>query len=1059
MAAPDPTSHLVRPAAWISQNDSGTGWPYLPNSRAGRRFVVLRTLVLLCLLALPVLGQDVVSNEGGDLAFGGPGTEPGKFLVLQDIAFDPHGVLYALDGIRLENSSKKLYGNLRVQKFDRSGKLLGAIDLKTAPGIDWGEKFQPQRVAADRAGQVYVTVPAANKVLQWNAAGKFLRAIEIPKAMAITLVGKGAAERLAVAPSAREVLPIKGWTWSGGNEIVLVAPSGEIEGAVALPQSYENVQDLAVDKAGNFFLKADPNAIYKFSPKGKLLQIFGGSPTTRSQDGSEVIHTVAVDSPGNVYTFAWGNPGVLTRFDADGQNVTQREGQFKWADAWSMHSNYTPVAIDPDDRVWVACTALYPPTYDHYKTARAVPAILRVSPDFFTHPDKARQHPLYRLGFKASVACGLPGNVSYELEKPVPMKFNVAPTARRVSDVSVRWRVFDALKNEVAQGTFKEALQNGREESAGFTWTPAKYGGYFVQVAVECPQGSLGSLGLHVGVTPRYPCMSELPPEARGGAVDPLRQLWTGLPFIRLHPNLRPEDKPEDREKKLRNLETQLAASDKLGLTTIVQVVDSQKKFVLADVTAIAERLKGRLRYLEVCNEPNFSGSPDDYFKIHEAAYHAVKAVDPSVKVMGPDTVNLDLNWLRRLYELGFKKVSDIVSEHDYEGHESIDLVHWHWKFAEMRKIMAEHGDAAKPIWQTERAIAGVRGNNLQGLVQAIRMSFHRDFLETLGIPSAHNNHYYLNQGGYSSVPTYVWSAQGPMPAALVMRTRHALTEGAGLRYAGTLDFGPTGNSLFLGVRYAGDSGQTVVLRNFGGPAGPLEFHVSKGESLRVTDAWGNATTHPVRGGKVSLTVEQLPLYVRLGSGQELQPVKLDWGRNLAGQAEFSYSAPSSGAMSLLNDGILQTWQAGDPNGDTDGKRIWQGELPSPGQSLEIRFPAPQTVSRVILRTPHPDNAFSTLLDYDLESWDGQAWKNLATVRRPMPTSEPAVTDDATDIIWMDDTNLFWHSFTPVQTDKLRLVVRETTRGFVPDDRAKAWGKPMVQKLMLREVEIYGPAE
>ena len=38
----------------------------------------------------------------------------------------------------------------------------------------------------------------------------------------------------------------------------------------------------------------------------------------------------------------------------------------------------------------------------------------------------------------------------------------------------------------------------------------------------------------------------------------------------------------------------------------------------------------------------------------------------------------------------------------------------------------------------------------------------------------------------------------------------------SGLRYAGTLNFGPTGNRLYLGLRYEGRDGSTVVLRNLG---------------------------------------------------------------------------------------------------------------------------------------------------------------------------------------------------------------------------------------------------
>ena len=1029
-----------------------------------KRVAVLGALGLGLGTALPAWAQNTTANEGGDLAFGGPGTEAGKFQVLSDIIFDPKGVLYALEGVRWNNQTKQMIGNPRVQKFDRAGKVIGSIDLKTVPGIEWKEDQQrrdlsvlPSRIAADSAGNVFVTVPGAGKVLQWDAAGTFVRAIDIPNARAITLVGSGANERIAVVPSQNAVVNGK-WTWLDGDKIIILNAAGIAEKTIALPQAYLDVQDVAADKAGNFYLKAEPNAIFKISPDGKLLRTFGGNPTTRNPDGSEVIHTVAVDSKNNVYSFTWGNPSLLTRFDADGKTVTQREGQFKWGDPWGTHSGYTPLAIDPEDRVWTASTVMQDPSGVHFKTYRAVPAIVRTRTDYFSVPANAvRQTPLRMLGFKADVKSGLPSNVSYEPNKPVPMEFSVAAANRNVSSATANWRAFDAFKNEVAKGTFTLPLENGKAATAAFSWTPPRYGAYLVQVQMTSPDGELGALGEHVGVTPRFANMVSDVSGFKGGWEDAQRQMWSGLPNMRIHPGFSKDDKPEQRAAKMEALEGHIAHAEEAGATFLVQIVDNQKNFNPDDVRAIMERFKGRIKYVEVCNEPNFSGGIEDYFKIHKAAYDVIKAVDPNTKVMGPATVNIDLNWLKRLYELGFKDVSDIVAVHDYEGHESIDPVHWKWKFGEARKIMAQFGDANKPIWQTERAISGVRGNNYQGLVQAIRMSLHRDLLETLGIPSQHNNHYYLNQGGYSSVPTYVWSAQGPQPGALVMRTRHALTTALNRKYAGQIDFGPTGNTLLMGVRYAGATGETVVLRNLGAPQGTVEFGAKGATALNVTDSWGNVSAVPVRNGKASLEIGQLPIYVQLAAGQSLDAPDMDFGRNLAPRAEFVYSSTTKSTMNLLNNGVIETYNAGNPNGDTNGAKIWQGDLPSPGQNLEMRFARPTPVNKIVVRTPRADNGFTTLLDYDIQAWDGAAWKTVAEVRRPMPATEPAVTADATHAIWMDDTSVFAHTFAPVTTDRLRLVARETTRGFLPDDRSRAWANQIPQKLMLREVEIYSP--
>ena len=1021
----------------------------------------------------PAKVGDTRANEGGDLAFGGPGTQAGKFLELRDMTFDSKGNLYALDGAAINNATKQFEGNLRVQKFDNNGKLLQTFDLKSAPDIEWKDDSKradyavlPMRVAADGAGEIFVSVPGANKVLKWGADGKFARAIEVPRAMAITVVGQGDKERIAVVPSFREVVDKKGWTWTNGDKIVVLTTAGEIEKTIDLPQNYENAGDLTADKNGDFFLKAEPNAIYKFSPDGKLLKTYGGNNTgKRPEDGSELIHTVAVDSKGNVYGFTWGNGAKIVRYDADGKTLEKREGQFKWADSYSTHSGYAILAVDPSDRLWGGVTKRYAPDFVWYEKSRSVPAIVRTKTDYFKTPSlPVTQIPVRQIGFRPDLSSGLLYNISYETKTPVEMNFSVGAANRFIDKATVNWHAFDAQKNEVDKGTFSLPLVNGEEAKTTFSWTPPRYGAYFVMADISAADGSLGALGEHIAVTPRYANMMTLADgDRKGGWSDSASQMWAGLPGLRLHPGLSDATTPEAKTKKLDELDAQITAGEKAGATILIQLVDSQKKFDADDVKLIVNRFKGRIKYVEVVNEPNFSGSIEDYFKIHKEAYGIIKAIDPSVIVMGPGVVNINLDWAKKLYELGFKDVSDAITFHDYEGHESISQEHWQYKYSELRKIMAQYGDADKPIWQTERAISGVRGQNFQGLVQAIRLGTHLDLMESLGIPNEHDFHYYLNQGGYSSVPSYVWSAQGPMPAAVLTRTRYALTSAMKRKYAGTLDFGNDGNDLFMGVRYQGNDGETVALRNLGTVDTPLEFNVAGAQSLDVADAWGNASSVPVNNGKATLTLRQLPIYVRLPAGATLTATKMNLGRDLAARAKFDYSSVTKSDYSLLNNGVIETYHSGNPNGDTNGQKIWQGELPRTDgkvipQTLDISFDHPQLINKVLLRGIRGDNGFSALLNYDLQYDDGGNWKTVATVDNEMPRSETVATADAEGAIWMDDTNFYLHQFAPVTTSRLRLVVKDASRGFIPDERARAWSSIIGPKLMLREVEVFAPS-
>src|SRR5690606_10382647 len=120
--------------------------------------------------------------------------------------------------------------------------------------------------------------------------------------------------------------------------------------------------------------------------------------------------------------------------------------------------------------------------------------------------------------------------------------------------------------------------------------------------------------------------------------------------------------------------------------------------------------LKGQVKYWEIWNEPNFSISPENYVNVLKQDYQIIKSIDPAAVVLAPALVSMDLNWHRRFYQAGGAAYFDALSMHDYEGNEAIDPGHWRWKVGELRELMAEFGDADKDIWQTERAIGGVRG-------------------------------------------------------------------------------------------------------------------------------------------------------------------------------------------------------------------------------------------------------------------------------------------------------------------------------------------------------------
>ena len=646
---------------------------------------------------------------------------------------------------------------------------------------------------------------------------------------------------------------------------------------------------------------------------------------------------------------------------------------------------------------------------------------------------------LAQTGVTASLQTSVPFNISYGLS-PLPVDLVIAPATRTVSNVDVAYTVYDLYKNAVGQGSFNLPLVNGVEARRSFTFTPPGNGWYTVEAQVSSGGQRIAGKGLHFGVTPHYATTPDMAADSFSGWWnDEARSAFSGMRLDRTNTN---------------GGAAQVALvqqeANQYGMNLIVQF-EGQTQSQPAYVSNMVNQLKGTVKYWEVWNEPNFAITPQAYVDLLKQDYPIIKSIDPAAKVLGPAVCGVDLNWYRQFYDAGGGQYCDIVSVHDYEGNEAIDPGHWRWKFGELKNIMTEHGDGAKEIWQTERAIGGVRAKLFLGGVQAVRTGLQRDLLASMGIPNEHNYHYYINQVGYSDVPTYAWSGTGPHPMALSLRTRDAMTQGRTL--AETLDFGATGNKIFLGLRYTGADGQTLVLRNLGTLDKPVTLNVQGGSSVTVVDAFGNQSTLPVVNGKVSVNTSAMGVYVRVGAGQQISAQPINFGQNIASQATFTFSGATTSNNAILTNGIFEAAHPSDPNGT-----YWQGQMAGSPQSLTMTFATPRQIDKAIFFSVRADNPYCALLDYDLQYWNGAGWVTIEQVRTPCGQTDVVDTADAGANTWYMDQNFFVNEFAPVTTDRLRLVALRVTNGFQPDDIASGvtgWYANSDAPLMLREVEIY----
>ncbi|HWC19389.1 MAG TPA: glycosyl hydrolase [Terriglobales bacterium] len=122
-------------------------------------------------------------------------------------------------------------------------------------------------------------------------------------------------------------------------------------------------------------------------------------------------------------------------------------------------------------------------------------------------------------------------------------------------------------------------------------------------------------------------------------------------------------------------------------------------------VQAVAMRYKDRIHAYEIWNEPNdpsfFSGTPAKMFELATEAYKILKQIDPSVTVLSPAaTEQGGLAWLDQYLATGGGAAADVIGYHLYvhpnPPESMLSLL------TQVKSIMAQHGQSAKPIWDTE---------------------------------------------------------------------------------------------------------------------------------------------------------------------------------------------------------------------------------------------------------------------------------------------------------------------------------------------------------------------
>jgi hypothetical protein len=487
-----------------------------------------------------------------------------------------------------------------------------------------------------------------------------------------------------------------------------------------------------------------------------------------------------------------------------------------------------------------------------------------------------------------------------------------------------------------------------------------------------------------------------------------------------------------------------------------------------ASVRKIVEHFKADVKYYEPRNEPNYGASGAQFVEKELKPFHKlVKSVGPDLKVMGPGTVSIGpnnhgLNWIEDFLKAGGHQYLDAFSFHAYNTVNG-DLWLARKALDSLTELLKKYGADKLEKWQTEQGfMACVYGSyqpRLQGRWTMVEMMVYEQY----GIPKEHNHLWYDVSHGFWDFPTWWENDDGGLnPAAPLMRVWSE--ELFGTRFAKAFDFGDPGNKLYVGSLFTGPDKQVAAFLSAGSTDGRVELAVNGGQTLRVVSAFGVEKQVPVVNGRAVIDVPELPVYVELAKGQTIDVVPTAWGENLARQK--GVTASSSGEPQHAVDKTINNDIGKVTNGELENWYWTQKKDAQPWMSnvkefpawVELRWPQQAAIGRVVVYAAPPWQWQGSLLDYELQyEKDGQ-WATIQRVQEPARTFKVFSPATRTSVdSFYSERWIFQHSFAPVKTARIRLLVHDVTwGGGATEDVTKAGGQTGPHQIMLREVEVFG---
>jgi uncharacterized membrane protein/sugar lactone lactonase YvrE len=318
----------------------------------------------------PVPQVDPNVPPGSMFTLGASGINRGQFNVPRGIARDAEGNFYVVDT-----------GNLRIQKFDSTGKWLAMFGNGRGDGDGQFKRYEdpttgaeamgtgPGGIAVDPSGNVYVADTWNHRIQKFDSTGKFVTTwgsfVYLGDASAVEDAER---DRKFYGPRGLAIGPEGDlYVTDTGNKRVLVfdqngAFKRKIESGVApgktapdypfsAPGEMNEPMGIAVDGSGNVYVAdRDNHRIQKFDNAGKAVAQWAVPDQGYDNSGTYPEPFLSVDSAGNVYSTL---PVLrkIAKFSPTGQLMGEKDKE-----GTTILLKPTGITVAPDGTIYVVDT-------------------------------------------------------------------------------------------------------------------------------------------------------------------------------------------------------------------------------------------------------------------------------------------------------------------------------------------------------------------------------------------------------------------------------------------------------------------------------------------------------------------------------------------------------------------------------------------------------------------------------------------------------------------------------------------------------------------------------